>query len=285
MSLIGSGEWPVLQRLVAQHDDRPWAATERGTLLGSLGHIDITLDRATTRPARWSIAPSTLVAADHATYLAGFRSRVLLDALAQQAERRGLQLLHEPTQNAPDRISLSPLDVTGIQGLARALRDEDGIQLDIACRPGDRIADWLPALDDLRRTLPLDDISGREGLEWFDPASVRWGPVDAARVDGAYRTARLPRRHWHRANGESRRCLDPLSKWLAAADLEPMLAFDRESQQLACHVGAALPGLFERAAVLASGRPPARAGRHIIYEGVSGSVAAMLIHKLRVPAR
>jgi len=285
LSLIGSGDWPVLQRLVAQHDDRPWAATELATRLTSLGHLDVTLDRATVRPARWSIAPSTIVVVEHAAYLAGFRSNALITAVARHAERQGLQLLHEPAEDAPDRISLPHLGVTQSQELAGEIRDADGIEIQVAHCPGDRIAGWLPGLDELRQTLPLDDITGHDGLERFDPATARWAPVDAARLDGAYRSARLPRRHWHRSDGESRRCLDPLSKWLAAANLEPMLAYDPGSQQLACHVGVALPGLFERAVVLASGRPPSRAGRHLLYEEVDDGLATLLVRKLRVPVR
>lgn len=285
LSLIGSGEWPVLQRLVAQHDDRPWAASEIATLLASLGHLDVTLDRATVRPARWSIAPSTVVVAEQTAYLAGFRSGTLIETLGRHAERGGLQLTRELMQGAPDRIALPAASATEINQLVSEIREAEGIQIDVAHRPGDRIVGWLPALDDLRRTLPLDDIAGQDGLERFDPATARWAPVEAARLDGAYRTARLPRRHWYRRDGESRRCLDPLSKWLAAADREPMLAYDPQARQLACHVGVALPGLFERAAVLASGRPPARAGRHLLYEQVDDGLAATLVSKLRVPFR
>ncbi len=282
LSLIGSGDWPALQRLVAQHDDRPWAATELATVLSSLGHLDVTLDRATVRPTRWSIAPSTLVVAEHETHLAGFRSHAVVEALAHEAARNGLQLAREPVQDAPDRISLPAASVSDIQGLARAIR-EGGIEIDVASQPGARIAHWLPSLETIRSTLPLDDISGQDGLELFDPATARWAPVDAARIDGAYRSAHLPRRHWHRSDEESRRCLDPLSKWLAAAGREPMLAYDPGARRLACHVGVALPGLFARAAVLASGRPPSRAGRHLVYEAIGESVAATLIRKLRVP--
>jgi hypothetical protein len=285
LSLIGSGDWPVLQRLVAQHDERPWAATEIATLLASLGHLDVTLDRATVRPARWSIAPSTIVVAEHATFLAGFRSDALVEAVARHTVRRGLQLLHEPAEDAPDRISLPNVGATEIQALAAAVRDAEGVQLDVTHGPGERIAGWLPALEELRQALPLDDVTGHDGLERFDPATARWTPVDAARTDGAYRTTRVPRRHWHRVDGESRRCLDPLSKWLAAADREPLLAYDPGSQQLACHVGVALPGLFERAVVLASGRRPSRTGRHLVYEVVDEHLAATLVSKLRVPVR
>jgi hypothetical protein len=285
LSLIGSGDWPVLQRLVAQHDDRPWGAIERATLLSSLGHLDVTLDRSTVRPARWSMAPSTIVVVEHSAYLAGFRSSALIDVIARHAERRGLHLLHEPANDAPDRISLPHVGGAVIQELASEIRDTECIQINIAHDPGDRIAGWLPTLGELRQTLPLDDITGHDGLERFDPATARWAPIDAPRLDGAYRSARLPRRHWHRSNGECRRCFDPLSKWLAAADVEPMLAYDHGSQQLVCHVGVALPGLFERAVVLASGRPPSRAGRHLIYEEVDDGLAATLVDKLRVPVQ
>jgi len=61
------------------------------------------------------------------------------------------------------------------------------------------------------------------------------------------------------------------------------MAYDGESRILACHLGAQLPGLYERAAVLSSGEAPqATESGHVAYRGIEPSVARSLASALSV---
>jgi hypothetical protein len=68
------------------------------------------------------------------------------------------------------------------------------------------------------------------------------------------------------------------SKWLAAAVMSVnLLAYDPASQQLTCRMGAQMPGLYERAAVLASGwAPQPLTDATVAYRGTPPEVATAI---------
>ena len=224
--------------MVGQHDDRPWGALECARTLSCLGHLDLKIDPRDR-------ASDSVVdrASDHRGNRVTVRSWPAsaptgsIAALTDHAADRGLQVTRTPAPSSPDRISFTPLGGADALELAGAIRTESNLAIGVCVDPSKHLLGWLPSLEKLRITLPFDDFVTHEGLERFDVTTGRWEPAGTSRAEGAYRTARLPRRHWHRSSGETRRSLDPLSKWLAAADVQPLLAYDPETQQLACHVG------------------------------------------------
>src|SRR5690606_3837464 len=102
-----------------------------------------------------------------------------------------------------------------------------------------------------------------------------------------YRVGRFASEYFYRTHGD----LDDgtaaigdvyLIKHAAAADLanRPLIAWSRDSRELAVPLGASLPGLYQRAAVLCSGRAPERRRNYMVYMSIPERVASRLTYLL-----
>ena len=255
--VLGSGDWRSLERLTDQMDDSPWAAVEAARTLSSLGHLDVMLDRY-LRPARWSISPATIVESATGAFLAGWRSDVLLDQLGRIAVELGGRVVWQPAPGAPTVIRINDLAQDDLERLASRLSSALEIAVAVAPDAPRLLAAQLPSLATLRAALREVPAAIGERIERFDPNTGRWTTDFQLGAPGGYRTARLPRRFWHFDGTDWRVSDNRLVKWLSATPRQRMVAYDPESRGLACHLGAQLPGLYERAAVLGSGEPPSR---------------------------
>jgi hypothetical protein len=284
VSYLGEGSWATFARLVAQLDERPWAAIEEARLLSSLGHVDVELSPTDLRPVAWEVAPPTLVVSERVATLAGFRSLSLLRSLAASARRLGGEAATEKPDSGPTHVTITGLDHNALCSLATKLAEDGGPAVRVSVDAAARLASTLPALRDVRAALPRGRLPPDEQLELFDARSGRWQRAEHSVTSGAYRTRRLPRRTWHIEGDDARVADARLAKWLAAAGREPYLGWSADTQTLVCHQSAPLPGLYERAAVLASGYPPtARADGHLAYRDVSRELAVALSARLDVP--
>jgi hypothetical protein len=74
-----------------------------------------------------------------------------------------------------------------------------------------------------------------------------------------------------------------LSKHAAALILKerPLMAYNRATEELTVPLGADLPVLYGRAAVLCSGLLPVAAGRQFVYRNVPAELAGHLAYLLR----
>lgn len=73
-----------------------------------------------------------------------------------------------------------------------------------------------------------------------------------------------------------------LGKHAAALILgeRPLVAYNRDTEELSVPLGADLPGLYGRAAVLASGLLPMVTGALLTYRQVTADLAGHLVHLL-----
>jgi hypothetical protein len=286
LSYLGGGDISQVTRLVEQSDDAPWATAEAARALSALGHIDISYSTPDLRLAEWAVAPATLVVPpDGDAFLAGWRSEELLTALGSCAVRLGGAVRWDQQNGGPTRVRVTGLDGDALIRLVEAVRSSTGRDVELARDPARRIAELLPSLDELRGALPLTSPPDGRNVERRDADTARWRSDGSATKPGLYRTRRLPRRAWH-FDGNDWRAVEPRSgRWLAGRDAMAMLAWSEEHQQLACHVGAPLPGLYERAVVLCTGLVPQTLdGRFIIYAGVNKAVATHVAASLAIPA-
>ncbi|HKG38385.1 MAG TPA: hypothetical protein VKB25_05295 [Conexibacter sp.] len=276
LCVLGSGTWQVAQRIVEQVDDRPWATTEKMRALSALGHVDLMLNRSDLRGARWAVAPSALVAGAGGAFLAGWRSKPLLEALEQEAGRLGGRIQYAPQADAPVLVRVAELERAELPRLAATVAQRAGRRVEVALDVPRRLATLLPPLSELRAALPTVGMPATVELERFEPSSGRWERAEGGLHAGGYRSVALPRRLWHFNGRDWRVADDRLVKWLSAGR-DALLAFDLDHHALACHLGAQLPGLYERAAVLCSGRLPQSTGTgHVVYPDVGPTLAAAL---------
>jgi hypothetical protein len=85
------------------------------------------------------------------------------------------------------------------------------------------------------------------------------------------------------ANGTVAVSIPELTKHAACllANAAPLMAYDEETGSLSVPLGADLPPMYARAAVLSSGRPPHKEGGNLIYPSVPGDLAGHLYALLK----
>jgi hypothetical protein len=146
------------------------------------------------------------------------------------------------------------------------------------------LAASLPPLSKLIGELPMVHAIGARSYERWNPVVARFQPAVDASSTGAFRLRGFARAYVYRREqdletssallGDAR-----IVKYAAALDSAvSLLGYIEESATLYVPLGADLPGLYGRAAVLASGRPPVEDtnDRILRYAGVSPELAGRL---------
>ena len=280
------GLWPSFHRLASQVDDAPWFPIESARLFSALGHIDLALDSVTLRPKAWAISPPTLaVLGDgRAAVLCGARWPELTDRVVEDAEAIGGITERVETENAPTTVLIRGLDVQDLRLVAESVRGASPLSVAVTDSAGAQLVEQLPTLGALAASLPTTpwlDVPS----EIFDVSTGRWRSVDHPTLPGAYRVGTRPWTFaWRPAVDDQLRVGDSrVVKHLAGAALgRALLSYDRASQTLTTPLGAALPGLYERAAVLCSGLPPTRRAGSVCYELVPESVADAIAARMHL---
>jgi hypothetical protein len=282
---VGTGTYAALEQLVEQLDDRPWAARETARRLVSLGHIDVELDHH-LRPRSWSISPPTLAASAAGAFLAGWRSPELLFALGRVASEMGARVEWIPQSAGPSRVGLLGVDEGNLDVLARRLSAVADIEVAVARDAPLRIAQSLPTLGTLRRSLPMAPVLPASApLLRLDLESLRWARADSMSAPGAYQAGHRPRLSLHKDNDDTRIAEVRLAKWLALGHT-PLLAHDTERRRALCHIGTEPPGLYERALVLCSGLLPQSLEGHLAeYSDVPVEVVTAIASRLAASAQ
>ena len=274
-----AGNWALYERLSGQVSEDPWFPIESARLLLSLGHIDLALD-GSGRPRAWSMSPPTLcVLPNGDAILCGARSDRLVRQLDLQLEPLGGTLVIEDGVGAPSRVRITHLPSEDLARLAAATA-ANGSDVNV-CRSGARgVASLLPRLADIRDALETFKWPAVP-VERFDFPSNKWRAAVAVDQPGAYKLLTRPHRYGATTAAERGALLSADSrtaKWLAAQDAGiALLAHDEPSQTLTCRLGTQLPGLYERVAVLCSGRPPTQhKDGSVTYTGVPADLAGAL---------
>ena len=221
---------------------------------------DLEIERGTDlAPARWELSPAYL--AELATgefLLTGCWSRDDRDALAEQVEQAGGTLISERDQHGLTRYAATGVLAADLACITATIGTA-GVVPDAAAR----LASALPPLGALEAALPRVPLPGARRIQWFHLASASWVQVPFANEPGAYRLEQafartdVFRTQTDAEAGTAALTTVQLSKHLAARQSgHAMLAYSADQQVLAVPLGADLPGLYGRAAVLCSGGLP-----------------------------
>jgi hypothetical protein len=281
------GSWALFERLASQFGEEPWFAIECARLLSALGHIDLRLDLATGRPAEWSIAEPTLLRAGPGLVLSGARSPALVERIRQDAAALDAEVHVIENANAPSTVVVESIDDSDVAELSASLVASGHASIHVNLAGAVAIAALLPSLESVAAALPTYSWPA-VALERFDLDRNKWEPASALDAPGAYKFMTRPLRYAAvRADGGVVCADNRLVKWVAALDAgRSLLAYDESSRTLTARLGAQLPGLYERVAVLCSGRPPSpRVDGTVTYEGVSSEIAGALYDLLTAEDR
>lgn len=293
ISLLNEGTWASFVALARNADDRPWFASEFARTLAGLGHIELRLNRTTLRVERWAVGPPVLVGLpDRDTaVLAGFRSRRLLDRLKASVKALGGSLAREEVHGAPMQVM-----VRGLRHQERAYVTESatnalGFAVHSVEDAAARLLTGLPPITELLDALFQWHLPDGE-VERFDITTGRWAPTDQSTMPGAYRTHSFPRTYAFVPRTTNSRPTARLGTVHLVKHLEslrtgvPLVAYDPKRCELVVRLGAQLPGLYERVAMLCSGSPPRRFNDGTQrYANVPPGIAAGLWSRLQQPGR
>ena len=282
---LGSGSIGDLDRLATQVEGTLLATDRLVRGLEILGHIDVHLSPTTMRPARWSCTPASIALCnDHHAILVGRRNPKLVERIAEIVNERGARLERLVNRNLPATIRVvsdSPISVSMFEGLEDPIT---GIAVTVVSNPSLQIAARLSSISSMTEALPRVPLPAHRKVELWDSKSTKWVEAEDAEKPGAYRFSGYEvvygfRREIDVAEKKIRLCTVQLLKHVVAQnESSTLLAYRPDVPALITRLGADLPGLYGRAAVLCSGLAPIEdtEQRALIYPDVSPEVAALI---------
>ncbi|MBB1510287.1 hypothetical protein [Tessaracoccus sp. MC1756] len=269
----GAGTPAAFERLAAFLEPSALMVHHLTRTLSSLGHIELMRDAHTFELKGWEVGPSVLVPTSRGWFLTGHWPSSLVKS--QLAADPGLTIQRYVHPEAPTSRFFNRFPEQAV----------DGVQEGISAI---EFAAQLPVLSQVIDALPRVSAPARAtGLSVFDPASAKWQDTENMALKGGYRmrsfaTLDLLRSQDDLDRGTMAVSTVHLSKHATALlwGAEPLLAYDEERQVLTVPLGTNLPGLYERAAVLASGLAPLATGGSLSYLDVSPELAGHITYLL-----
>ncbi|HET9894974.1 MAG TPA: hypothetical protein VFQ44_08560 [Streptosporangiaceae bacterium] len=232
-------------------------------------------------PVRWELSPAYLTELITGEFLlTGSWSRDDKEALREEVEKVGGTLMAEQDQHGLTRRAVANVTPTDLTDIAATIGTA-GVVLDAATR----LVGVLPPLSALEASLPRISLPSTRKVLRFHLESASWVDEPFATIPGAYRLERaFTRTDVFRTRGDveastAALATIQLSKHLAARHSgKVLLAYSSRLRVIVVPLGADLPGLYGRAAVLCGGRLPTPDEKHrlLVYHDVPQHVADAL---------
>ena len=277
---VHGGNYHVLEYVADQVEESSLFTDTFSRSLEVRGDLEVERD-ADFAPVRWELSPAYL--AELATgefLLTGCWSRDDRDALRELVAKAGGTLTSERDQHGLTRQLVAEVTAADLAGIAATI-GAAGVVPDAAAR----LVGVLPPLGELEAALPRVPLPGARRILRFHLESASWVQRPFASEPGAYRLEQaFARTDVFRTPadveaGTAALATVQLSKHLAARRSgRALLAYSPDQQVLAVPLGADLPGLYGRAAVLCGGRLPIPDERQrvLLYHDVPQRVADAL---------
>ena len=284
------GKPGVLERTAVQVDPGRLFVDGFQRALSVLGHLELERDPRTMQVTRWNVTPPTLSERTKGGYfLAGFRSRRMLEELEQCVNDLGgtVSVESQGKSFGPDVVLVERIDEEGAKAVAAQLPGPPGHRVVVQPDVARALTAVLPPLSAVADCLVADHpLPAAQMVERWDPETARWNPDDSPNSAGYYRLQ--GRRRWYVIrtaenidNGQVTIADVRVIKHIAALrEDEPLVGYDREKEVLYMPIGADLPGLYGRAAVLASGLLPIIEQDVLTYRHIPPDLAFSLMERL-----
>jgi hypothetical protein len=282
---VGEGSMSWLERIAMQIDPTGLFADAFARRLEAMGHIEIERDPSTLRERSWAVVdPHILGLPTGEHLLVGFRSERLMVALEDAVWRAGGEMAIDSDVDSPAVVRIVGVDDADLKDLAAATEEASGRPVRIVGTAAWSLASRLSPLSKLLPALPVTTTIGARSFEVWNPNVAKFEPTSSAASAGAFRLTSFTRTYIYRRPsdvGEMQALLGDarLVKFAAALDSGiSMVGYDADARVLYVPLGADLPGLYGRAAVLASGYAPKEnpSERLLEYRNVPPSLAAHL---------
>ncbi len=286
---IGSGPISHLVRITAQMEATDLFGDSFARRLEALGHIEIERNPSTLQPISWQVNDPMLVGLESGDLVAvGFRSERLIVAIEDEVFKLAGDFDMEEGLDAPPIISMRVIGEEGGRHLANSIEKSTGRSANLIPDAAKNLAASLHPLSQARIGLPTTSALSARTYEAWNPIEARFERTADMSSPGAFRLLGYSRVYVYRRSedlGLLRATLGDarIVKYLAANDSRcPLVGYDTEQSVLYVPLGADLPGLYGRAATLASGYPPLENLKLqcLEYRHVSPSLAAQLAQLL-----
>jgi hypothetical protein len=220
----------------------------------------------------------------------GFRSSRAMTLILDRVPNLGASVKVIDEINGPPVVRILNLSDDGAIELASNLIEILEREVEVALDASLRLASVLPPFSSVVRDLPITGATAGDGARWWDPSIARYKSVRDTSRAGAFQLGTFARRYIYRrpediGSGVARIGDARTVKFAAALDASlPLAGYDESAEVLWTPLGAELPGLYGRAACLASGRPPRPnpAEGLLEYRDVPPSVGRQLVAKLMI---
>ena len=253
--------------------------------LEALGHLEFSRDEF-LRIVGWEAAHPTLVelADGRGFLLIGCAGRTTIAKIASAVARaRGELLVDVDALGLPRRVAIG-INRDSIHSVAVEVGLLGNGPLQVSLDTTRRLASLLPPLSSVIGELPVRRIPPHKSRAIFDVATASWRPVERVDGPGGYQFegygvsygVRVP----SHPIGEIAIADASLARFGAGQLMgEPLASYLPDQAALVLPLGADLPGLYGRAAVLASGWLPRRSedGRALCYRDVPVQVADRIL--------
>lgn len=258
---LDTGTWEELRFIASQCSPGRYGPLDLVRSLVSLGLLDVRLSPTTMTEDRWQVPGPCVVPVSWRDegapqlFLAGGWSGNDIDLLEDESGEETYEWPLDGAAASPESAFVHD------NARVRAVADEQGWSV---CPDWSRIAGVLPPLSQVMADLPQAPLDwDGSTVDIFDLETLQWVHADSLDAPGAYRVSNWSHQYLVRTaedvrRGIARRATSALAKHAAARILnhEPLLAWDQSNDILYVPLGAELPGLYSRAAALASGLPP-----------------------------
>jgi hypothetical protein len=288
LSHLRQGSISALERIAAHVDSSGIFADTFIRRLEELGHIEVERDPHSLKPVKWAVcSPSLVGLADGRWAVLGFRSESMLAAIEDVAYESGIDYVTDDTVDGPPLVTIASAPRSVLEEIVATMGAATNRNARLLPSAALSLASALPPLSKVLLSLPATSLVGGRNIERWDPGVARFYSVPGAYEVGAYRISGFGRSYVYRGEEDLERMSGRIGdarivKYAAALDFDlPLTGYDPDSQVLYVPLGADLPGLYGRAAVLASGRPPVEdeKDRVLRYRGVPPALAGR-IHTL-----
>ena len=279
---LGTGTYADLRSIARQIEDTALFESRFIRSLESLGTIETTRDD-NFRVIDFEVAATCVAELANGDWLLTgvWSAQSLPEFEAKITEIGGSS--DTSTASGPPRTSLRDIE-------SEAFAEEcEEFEVGIVEDAGMGLLSALPSLSSVGKSLRRRPMDFAPNAEIFVPASAGWQPVSSSDRPGTYRTkSAFEAKYLYRDEadvdaGLAARVPFDLGKHLAAKLIDqPLYAYSASGQQFRVPLGADLPGLYERAAVLCGGMLPThdRATNSIVYTSINERFASALAARL-----
>lgn len=279
---LGAGSRREFSSLARQIEDTALFENQLLHDLESLGIIELERDDELD-VVRWESAATCMgELADGSWILTGYWRRQLKGDVVKVLEAAGAKI----SVSTPDRQAMHIATDISHDKLA-SIAEDFGIEL--VPNAAAQIASALPALSTVGAALDRISMPFAESYEYFDMQTASWVGIETARLPGLYRVSQsFSSKYYFRTRDDVLEGLASivtvsLGKHLGALEMNrPLITYDARDGALSVPVGAELPGMYGRAAVMAAGDLPMfqQSDRSTTYYNVQSAAAEALIGKL-----